>query len=508
LAGNLHFLLAQSFDEAAEVERYRRFMDGLADLVVGRYDGSLKAEHGTGRNIAPYVEQEWGERAMDLMRRVKAAVEPDGVLNPGVLLSDDPLTHVHNLKRMPPAHAIVDKCIECGFCERMCPSKGMTLSPRQRIVGWREISRRQAAGEETAAWHALYDYQGVDTCAACGLCSTVCPVSIDTGKLMRSLRGQRQGEVGRRIGDLVARHFAVAAVAARGGLAAGRIARLVLGGVRLETYSRRVRGALGNWLPVALSSMPNPTRLPPVAPAGLGDEVIYVPACISRVMGPPDGAADRRSLPAVVEALLVKAGFSPVRPPGIDGLCCGLPFDSRGQAETAAAKLDEMARAVLAAGPGLPVVMDASPCSLRLKEALAGRATVFDLPEFLHDHVLPRLDVSRSDRPVLLHLPCSLKRMGLDAKLRALAEACSERVSVSVGVNCCGFAGDKGLFNPELNEYALRHLCDDAAADGIGISSSRSCEIGLTRHGARSFQSIAYLLDACSTPRDRPHSAA
>jgi D-lactate dehydrogenase len=218
-------------------------------------------------------------------------------------------------------------------------------------------------------------------------------------------------------------------------------------------------------------------------------------------MGPPDAAADARALPEVVESLLAKAGIEAVRPAALANLCCGLPFDSKGLADLAATKAAEMADAVVAAAPGLAVVIDASPCALRLKEALAGRATVFDLPEFLHDRVLPRLTIARGDEPVLVHMPCSLKKMGGEAKLRALADACSSRVTVPVGVNCCGFAGDKGFFRPELNEHALRHLCDEAPAGGVGVSSSRTCEIGLTLHGERSFQSIAYLLDAQTTPR-------
>ena len=501
LAGNLHFLLAQDFDKPSEVERFDRFMKGLAELVVGRYDGSLKAEHGTGRNVAPFVEAEWGERATTLMRRIKKTIEPEGMLNPGVLISDDKEAHIHNLKLMPIASPIIDKCIECGFCERMCPSKGMTLSPRQRIVGWREISRREAAGEETEEWRALYDYQGIDTCAACGLCATVCPVSIDTGLLTRSLRGKRRGMVARRFGEWSARHYDSVSVAMRGAYRIANLARTLLGAASVESLSKTARRMAGNWIPIALASLPNAARPAPKHPAGGGERVIYIPACTSRTMGPPDGAADERTLPEVVESLFAKAGFAPVRPAGLANLCCGLPFDSKGLADVAATKAAEMANAVLAAGPGLTVVMDASPCTARLRDALAGRATVLDLPEFLHDRALPRLDIAKSDVPVLVHMACSLKRMGGETKMRALAEACSNRVTVPVGVNCCGFAGDKGMFRPELNEHALRHLCDDAPAGGVGVSSSRSCEIGLSRHGERTFQSIAYLLDGQAAPK-------
>ncbi len=475
-------------------------MRGLAELVVGRYDGSLKAEHGTGRNVAPFVEAEWGARATALMRRVKKTIEPEGLLNPGVLISDDKEAHIHNLKRMPVAHTIVDKCIECGFCERMCPSKGMTLSPRQRIVGWREISRREAVGEESGEWRALYDYQGVDTCAACGLCATVCPVSIDTGMLTRTLRGRRRGRLARQVGEWLAHHYAFVTTAMRASYGAAHVARGLLGRARVESLSKTARRLVGDWIPLALPTLPNAARTPPARPPGGGDRIVYVPACTSRTMGPPDGTADQRTLPEVVESLFAKAGFAPVRPASLAGLCCGLPFDSKGLADIAATKAAEMAEAVLTAGPGLTVVIDASPCTQRLKAALAGRATVLDLPEFLHDHALPRLDVTKSEQPVLVHLACSLKRMGGEAKMRALAKSCSSRVTVPVGVNCCGFAGDKGLFHPELNAHALRHLCDDAPSGGIGVSSSRSCEIGLSLHGERIFQSIAYLLDNQAAP--------
>ena len=142
--------MADNFMLPGAIEKFDVFNRELAELVSVRYGGSLKAEHGTGRAIAPFVEAEWGTKAYVLMHKIKAIFDPEGLLNPGVLLNPDPDIHIKSLKLMPLADPVIDLCIECGFCEPACPATHLTLSPRQRIAVTRERARLRQTGEDDA----------------------------------------------------------------------------------------------------------------------------------------------------------------------------------------------------------------------------------------------------------------------------------------------------------------------------------------------------------------------
>ncbi|HYH37090.1 MAG TPA: FAD-binding and (Fe-S)-binding domain-containing protein [Azospirillum sp.] len=507
LEGNLHFVFTQAFDTDAEVDRYRRFMDAVAAMVVTKYDGSLKAEHGTGRNMAPFVEMEWGAQAYALMKEIKALLDPHGLLNPGVILNDDPEAHLKHLKPLPPADPLIDKCIECGFCEPVCPSHTFTLSPRQRIAGWREIARLSGTGERARldALHAAYDHQGIDTCAACGLCSTACPVGIETGLLIKALRGRRATPVQRRLGRFAAEHFGTALGVARTGLRIADLARKVMGNDGLTATAGALRRLSGDRLPHVPRSLPTALNFVPGSSVGEGPAVVYVPSCSSRTMGPAADDPEKTPLPQKVEGLFRKAGFRVLYPDGLSGLCCGMALESKGFAQDADAKADGMVAAIRAASDDgrLPVVIDASPCAFRLKRHLAEDGLkVLDLVEFIHDHLLDRLEFTKRSEPAVLHLACSLRRMGLEGKLQAVAAKCAEQVVVPDGVGCCGFAGDKGFTQPDLNAHALRHLKAGVPQGGkAGYSTSRTCEIGLAHHSGMPYRSIVYLVDACTTAK-------
>ncbi len=504
LEGNLHFVFTQGFNSAQEVARYQAFMDDVAQLVAVEFGGSLKAEHGTGRNMAPFVELEWGSDAYQLMWQLKRLLDPNGILNPDVVLSEDPQIHLKHLKPLPAADELVDKCIECGFCEPVCPSKGLTLSPRQRIVIWRDIQAKKRAGVDTTDLEAAYHYQGIDTCAATGLCAQRCPVGINTGDLVKKLRSRDANRT--KTADWLATHFATALQGARFTLHVANGARMLLGAPRLTklsaTVSRLSKGQIPQWT----NAMPQPEKAIRFSPP-MTDErprVVYLAACVSRAMGPAASDKEQMSLYDKTRGLLEKAGYQVVVPDNQDSLCCGQPFASKGYAEQAEHKRQELIGALLHASRGGldPIYCDTSPCTLRLAQDLGDtRLDLYDPVRFIRTHLMDRLDFTPQEAPIAVHVTCSTQHLGESQALIDLARRCAKTVVIPEGIHCCGFAGDKGFTTPQLNAHALRSLKDAVQYCSEGISTSRTCEIGLSQHGGIDYHGLVYLVDRVTQPR-------
>lgn len=510
LEGNLHFVFTQDFSIQSEVVRYRDFMDEVVKLVVEKYDGSLKAEHGTGRNMAPFVEKEWGEAAFGLMKEIKVLFDPNGLLNPGVIINEDAEAHIKNLKPLPATQEIVDKCIECGFCEPVCPSKDITFTPRQRIVGRREISRKMAANEaagEVKKFLKAYQYPGNETCAVDGYCATRCPVGIDTGKMVKYLRQEAHGPLAHKVAGWVSDHFGGVAKTINTTLGAVDNIHKLTGTRFMQLASQTARTATGGKLPLWNKEMPS--GVPKIKPEPVNPDnplkVLYFPSCASRCMsGPAREETERDALPQKTASVLKKAGYEIIYPDQLDGLCCGQAFESKGFLELADQKSEQLSNALLAVSDNgaIPVLCDTSPCLYRMRNTLDERLKLYEPIEFVLQFLMERLKFTPQPVKVALHPTCSARKMGLEPKLEQLARACAKDVVMPEEIYCCGFSGDRGFNFPELNASALKDLKDHTCTCDAGYSTSQTCEIGLALHGDIPYRSILYLVDDATEPLD------
>ena len=547
--GNYHFILNQSFADEHEVARYAEMMRDVAKLVVEGYDGSLKAEHGTGRNMAPFVKYEWGEKAYEIMKELKAIFDPEGLLNQGVIFNDDPDCFIKCLKPLPvlsydyasvpdggrylmepglsTAEETVEqvkranKCIECGFCEVNCMSCGLTLSSRMRIAVQREICDLEATGRDPkrlATLRRQYKYYGDQTCATDGLCSTSCPMKINTGELTHLVRqlDMNNSKLGYQVGEFAANHMAGIKSGLRVVLDVAHLAHVTLG-PSLMTSVCRGMNKMG--LPLWTTAMPKKKRQP--KPSDLTQfiiersipkheeehkdlKVVYFPSCINQTMGLSKESKVKHALVDEVIQLMAKAGYEVIFPEGMDRMCCGQIWESKGMLDIADRKSAELEAALWKASEQgrYPVLCAQSPCLHRMKKVMQ-KMKLYEPAEFIMTYLVDRLDFHPTDKRIALHLTCSTRQMGVDKDMIALAKLCSNNVFLPEGVGCCGFAGDRGFTFPELNKYGLRKLRPQIEANHIevGYSNSRTCEIGLEHHAGIPYMNIVYLVNICTTAK-------
>jgi D-lactate dehydrogenase len=509
-AGNLHFQLTPDFAKPEDVQRYERFMEELVELIVGKYDGSLKAEHGTGVNMAPYVEREWGAKATEMMWRIKQLADPQGVLNPGVVLNRDPTIHLKNLKSQPPIEEVAAHCVECGFCEPVCPSRNTTTTPRQRIVIRRELARQPEGSPVYEALLADFEHDALQTCAADGSCQGVCPVAIDTGALVKQLRRRERSDREEAVALALADRYASVERAARAGLSAAGVAGSIVGDRAVAKLPELLRRRVSSELVPTLPDPPPRAAAPLPQTSREGAAAVYLPACINRIFGNPPGVAQELSLPQALVALSARAGLPLWIPPDVAGHCCATPWSSKGYRRGQ----DRMAAKTAAAlwrwsdEAALPVVIDASSCALGLLGDVAPRLPdeererferieVLDSIAWAHDRLLAHLTVAEKVGSVAVHPTCSAIQLGLAGKLRAIAGALAEEVVVPIASTCCGMAGDRGLLHPELPASALRDAAAELAARHVDehVCSNRTCEIGLQQATGAPYASFVLLLE-------------
>ena len=532
--GNYHFILNQSFKTQSEVNRYAEMMRDVARLVVEGYDGSLKAEHGTGRNMAPFVKYEWGEKAYEVMKELKAIFDPDGLLNQGVIFNDDPDCFIKCLKPLPvlsfdfdkvpdggnylmdpslsTAHETIEqvkranKCIECGFCEVNCMSCGLTLSSRMRIAIQREIRELEATGsnpERAAILRKQYKYYGDQTCATDGLCSTSCPMKINTGELTHLIRqmDMLNNNAGYKLGEYAANHMAGIKSGLRLVLDTANLGHTVLGSSLMTGICNSFH-KMG--IPLWTTAMPKKIRQPkPGSHVGNSElKVVYFPSCINQTMGVSKNSPVKESLVDNMCKLLNKAGYEVIFPKNMDKMCCGQIWESKGMLDIADRKSAELEAALWEASEQgkYPVLCDQSPCLHRMRKVIK-KMKLYEPAEFIMTFLKDRLDFHPINRRIALHITCSTREMGVANELISLARLCSDNVYLPEGVGCCGFAGDRGFTYPEMNKFALRKLRPQIEEQHIevGYSNSRTCEIGLETNTGIPYVSIVYLVNECTT---------
>lgn len=509
--GNLHFFFTPRFDREEERESYANFLDDLAELVIDKYQGSMKAEHGTGVNMAPFLEHEWGTEAFELFWEVKNMIDPKGILAPDVKLTRDETIHLRNFKSFPKVEEEINPCVECGFCEPVCPSRHATVTPRQRIVLRREMARQKEGSEVLAQLQEEYQYDAVDMCAADGTCSIPCPISIDTGAVMKQLRNQQATPAREKVALTTAQRWDVVEKLARAGIiSANKIPHKPL-----ELGANMARTVVA---PDLLPTVPGPlpkgaSRLPETPREGA--QALYFPACINRIFGRPAGAAqDSVDLPRAVVELGRRAGQPVWIPEDVAGDCCGTPWSSKGYKEGFEYQAQKIVRDLWhwSEHGRLPIVVDAASCTHGLLDSVPDALStadrelwedlrILDLVEWLRDEVAPHLPIVKNMGSIAVHPTCSTDHMGISQDLVDLANLCGD-AKVPEGAMCCGSAGDRVMLHPELVESATREERASLDAERVDayVSDNRTCEMGLEMIAGKTYDSIAVLLERASRP--------
>jgi D-lactate dehydrogenase len=264
-------------------------------------------------------------------------------------------------------------------------------------------------------------------------------------------------------------------------------------------------------VPAYLDETPPPA--PPLpATARAGAVAVYLPACVTRMFGPDERAG--LPVPDALVTLAARAGQPVWIPDDVAGTCCGTVWESKGFPDGAAAMAAIVAQRAWqwTDGGRLPLVTDASSCALAfgdLASHLPAEAAqrwrqirVEDSIGFVIEALLPHLGDRLARRPklgsVAVHATCAVQHAGDVDRLTALVAELADTVVHPAPGNCCGFAGDRGFWRPELTESAtapIRAALDLALPADDHVCTNRPCEIGLSHGTGRPFRSLLALLE-------------
>lgn len=480
--GNIHFVLNQNLSTEASLVGYDGFMRSIADIVVSRYGGSLKAEHGTGRNMAPFVQMEWGARAYSVMKRLKILVDPNGVLSPDVILSDDPDVHIKHIKPIPSIHGQIDACIECGFCEHVCPTRNTHTTPRQRIALQREL--QLASGNSKLFRQLTRDFNSValDSCAADSVCGLVCPVGIDTGAYVKSMRAMSHNGLSRSVTSFLGKHYGV-----------------IDRSVKFFASTAIFASSLVKRLSPVIGQMGSSRAISQPIPNDRHVDAIVFAGCPSRWFSTQDGGHSH------IEKMIIlanRAGLN-IEYMQNDSVCCGQPFDSSGFPD-AAATAGNLALELLykkCLRNNTPIIVDTSTCLGVLKRiGNAHELYMISEADFLYNQVLPRLQISNRLPSVTIHAGCGVHKNQEVELVNDLVKSCTHHPQV-LPTFCCGMAGDHGVKMPEILRGSVDNFSIETGSGEYFVTCNTTCQAGLSYSVGKKFMSLTdMLLKVSATP--------
>lgn len=506
--GNIHFVVTQSFEGSAEIARYEAFMNEVVTLVVSKYNGALKAEHGTGRNMAPFVETEWGAEAYSIMKDLKSTLDSENLLNPGVIINEDSKVHLKNLKNLPTVESEVDKCIECGACEPKCPSRDLTITPRRRIQVRRELATLKNTNiKEYNSILADYQYDGLETCAVDGLCATDCPVDINTGELVKRLRKESHSDFSNRVATFISKNFYATENILRFAIFNASFINTIFGKNAMLNLTKTIKKVIPEF-PLWSNQLVLNRAYSLKNCIKSEQKVVYFSACINRIMGNVQGNSIQESFYNICK----KSNIEIITPATLKGNCCGQPFSSKGYKDAFYEQANHTIKILhdLSENGKIKIMLDLSSCTQTLmncKSALSDankikfeNLTFVDISDFIYKEAIPNLKIKDKKKSITLHPVCSLQKMGNYDNFTKLAQQCAENVVIPMSAGCCGMAGDRGFIFPELTKSATENEAKEVSkcqTEGY-YSSSKTCEIALSEATNQNYQSLVQLVDEVS----------
>lgn len=504
--GNLHFVITQAFDHNDLIEQYDNFIKDVVSLVVEKYHGSLKAEHGTGRNMAPFVVKEWGEIAYNIMKEIKTLLDPNNIFNPGVIINKNSNAHIEHLKTIPSFiqnekndknnnfyknHEIAEKCIECGFCESVCPSRFISSTPRKRIILQREEERSNSFSIKN---HNSFKYHFVDTCVKCGLCEIPCPVGINTGNFVKEIMNKKHSKLHNFLANWTVRNFS-------------KVEKFI-------HFQLKLLKPVSKFFPIdKISFFINQFIKTPVYYKNLfissnfykyikntnnhnhnyqNIDFYYFPTCLSRVLG-----EEEEDLFMLIPKISEQLGIN-LKIIDTTGYCCSQPYESKGLLDAQKSMIQKTTQLLNTLNPDIPIIIDNASCTYAyLKNKEYNQFKIMDSLkwiEYLQNQYPEKF--KKIYNKIYLQNLCSIQKLNLTTTANNILNKISNEVVISQTSECCGFAGDRGIFYPEVTKSSTKIIKERISKENYDAFTSNNitCEIGLSHGTEKKFKHILYLI--------------